>query len=219
MKNVPLLVGTIIATLAVVIAVAFMFSGEGSSQSPTVVDTARLTEGARHKQATDSAKITVVEFSDFQCPACRAAEPLVEQLLATYPDDVALYYRHFPLDQIHPNARAAARASEAAAAQEKFWEFHRELFANQEEWSDITSRDDLEQKFIEYAEVAEIEDVPAFVEALDNDEVAQAVALDANLASELGLSGTPTFFVEGVQVSAPQLLPTVEQLLQEGTEE
>lgn len=214
MKNVPLLIGTILVTLSVVVGVAFFFSGESAQQKSDQVAVTTLIDGARHVQASDSARIRVVEFSDFQCPACRAAEAVVGQLLDTYPDDVALYYRHFPLDQIHPNARAAARASEAAAEQDAFWEFHQVLFASQDEWSEVSNRDDLAALFSQYAQDVGIEDTEAFVQAYESDTVAQAVNQDALLASELKLSGTPTFFVEGVQVSAPELLTTVEQLLQ-----
>lgn len=220
MKNVPLLIGTILGTLAIVIAVAFFFSGDGQTEESMPVEVSLLTEGVTHKVASESASVTVVEFSDFQCPACKASEPFVEELLATYPDEVAFYYRHFPLDQIHANARAAARASEAVAQQDKFWEFHHLLFEKQEEWSDITDRDELLTLFSGYAQAAGVEDIDAFKQAYEQDEsVSQVVVRDAELARELNLSGTPTFFVEGVNVSAPELLTTVATILQEKSSE
>ena len=85
------------------------------------------TKGAQAK-GPKSAKVTVVEFSDFECPFCIRAFPTVDQILKTYKNDVLFYYMHFPLTQIHPNAQKAAEASLCAADQGKFWEFHDKLF-------------------------------------------------------------------------------------------
>jgi len=85
-----------------------------------------------HIKGAKKAKITLVEYSDFQCPYCGAFEPTIDQVLEKYPDDVRVVYRHFPLRSIHPNAAPAANASECAAEQGKFWEFHAKLFVNQE---------------------------------------------------------------------------------------
>ena len=75
-----------------------------------------------------NAKVTIVEFSDFECPFCIRAYPTVRQVLKEYKDDVKLYYKQFPLVQIHPNALKAAEASLCAADQGKFWEFHDKIF-------------------------------------------------------------------------------------------
>lgn len=88
-----------------------------------------------HTKGSENPKVIIVEFSDFQCPACAGFTPFMEQVLNDYPENVALQYRHFPLDMIHPYADAAARAAEAAAAQGKFWEMHDLLFERQQDWS------------------------------------------------------------------------------------
>jgi protein-disulfide isomerase len=78
-------------------------------------------------------KVTIVEFSDYQCPFCSQAEPLVDQMLEAYPKDVKRTYKQFPLTSIHPNALPASKAALAAGKQGKFWEMHQKLFANQRE--------------------------------------------------------------------------------------
>lgn len=87
-----------------------------------------------HTKGASSPKVLIVEFSDFQCPACAGFTPFINQILADYPEDVAFQYRHFPLS-MHPSADEAAQAAEAAAAQGKFWEMHDLLFERQNDWS------------------------------------------------------------------------------------
>jgi len=98
---------------------------EGSVQEITDPD---------HTKGAESPKVLIVEFSDFQCPACASFTPFVSQIIADYPSDVAVHYRHFPLP-MHPSADEAARAAEAAAEQGKFWEMHDILFERQNDWS------------------------------------------------------------------------------------
>lgn len=88
-----------------------------------------------HVRGNPNGKLTIVEFSDFQCPFCSRFAPTVKQVLDEYKDDIRFVYRHFPLDSIHPYARPAAEASECAAEQGKFWEYHDSLFERQDEFS------------------------------------------------------------------------------------
>ena len=89
------------------------------------------------------AKVVLVEYGDFQCPACGAYEPLVQQLLSKHVSDVQFVFRHFPLTQIHKNALLAAKYAEASGIQGKFWEMHDVLYARQKEWSDSLNAKDL----------------------------------------------------------------------------
>ena len=79
--------------------------------------------------------VTVIEYADIQCPPCAGTAPILRQLQANYPQDVRLVFRHFPLDSIHPLARLAGQAAEAAGARNKFWEMQELLYARQDEWS------------------------------------------------------------------------------------
>lgn len=158
--------------------------------------------------------VTIVEFSDFQCPACKAALPAVKQVLAAYPGQVQLVYRHFPLDSIHPNARLAAVASEAVASldETKFWGFHDALFENQQTWANTRSRDELKNTFATYAVELGI-DRTQFLERMEDSSIADLVNLDVSSGTQLGVNATPTFYVNGIKTSAPQLQATVESVL------
>src|SRR2546425_393177 len=87
------------------------------------------------------AKVTVVEFSDFQCPFCQRAKPVLDEIATRHPNDVKIVYRHLPLDSLHPRARASAEAAACAAEGNKFWEFHDRLFANQRALGDADLRE------------------------------------------------------------------------------
>lgn len=230
MKNLPLLLGTILGTVVLIGIVAFLFSGPAQAPTQTtaidpqvlLADATKVSGGVSPEAMeamTDDTQVaelpepavTVVEFSDFQCPACKAAQPLVEQLKDAYPE-MRFVYRHFPLDQIHANARLAAQASEVALQEGKFWEMHDMLFARQGDWEDIASKDTLIETFAGYAEELEI-DKQAFIERIESTEVVEAVQADAALADEIGVQATPTFYVNGIQTPAPQLFATVESLM------
>ncbi len=213
MKNVPLLLGTIFGTLLMIVVVAVLFSRStpASKSGEVVVDQSQLLQGATKVKGPEAAPITVVEFSDFQCPACKASQPLVDQIIKTYPDKVKVVYRHFPLDSIHPNARLAAQAAEVALAQGKFWEFHDKLFTTQTDWEKISNKDELKAKFADYAAEFKL-DKQAFMEKIEAPEAAQAVKVDSDYGSSLSIQATPTFFVNGKMTAAPQLLETVKSL-------
>lgn len=212
MKNIPLLLGTIIGTVVLIVVVAFLFSKPQDATEASIVDNALLLEDASNSAGNAGASVTVVEFSDFQCPSCKLAEPLVQQLKTEYSDSVRFVYKHFPLDSIHPNARLAAQASEAAAAEGKFWEYHDKLFAQQSEWSDIAAKNDLLEKFGQYAEELEI-DKASFLERIESEDIIAKVNKESDLGQTIGVNSTPTFYVNGQQTAAPQLISTVQSLI------
>ncbi len=96
-----------------------------------------VTAGSSSARGKSDAPVTIVEFSDFQCPFCSRAHPTVKKVLADYGDKVQLVYKHFPLVSIHPRAQKAAEAAECAKDQGKFWEFHDQLFDNQNDWASL----------------------------------------------------------------------------------
>jgi len=137
------------------------------------------------------AKVTVALFSDFQCPFCSRAEPVVKQILQAYPDDVKFYFKQFPLISIHPNARPAALASMAARKQNKFWEMHDLLFANQRALDGPSIH--------RYAESLGL-DMAAFDKDSADPATARLLEQEIMEGQKAGVQGTPTFFVDGVQV-------------------
>ena len=136
----------------------------------------------------EDAPVTVLEYGDFECPYCGQAEPVLRELLREFGDDVRYVWRHLPLNDVHPNAQLAAEAAEAAAEQDAFWEMHDLLLARQ----DALKLTDL----LSYAGELGL-DVERFEEDLRTRAGAPRIAIDVDSADLSGVSGTPTFFVNG----------------------
>ncbi|MFQ5415826.1 MAG: DsbA family protein [Myxococcota bacterium] len=134
-----------------------------------------------------SAKVTLVEFSDFQCPYCSRVTPTIKQIEKEYGDKVRIVFKHLPL-RIHSRAAAAHAASEAAHRQGKFWEMHDLIFANQREMAP--------EKYVEYAEKIGL-DMDRFERDVAAAEIKEKVDADAAEAQTLGVTGTPGFFING----------------------
>lgn len=138
------------------------------------------------------ASITLVEYSDFECPACAVFNPYVDQMLEKYPKNLRLVYKHFPLSG-HKNAFPAAEASEAAGKQGKFWEMHDILFERQTEWAESTNP---QVYFEKYAKEMGL-DTDQFKKDMGSSEVKQKIEEDLNEAEKYGLNATPSFFING----------------------
>ncbi|HLP79853.1 MAG TPA: thioredoxin domain-containing protein [Acidobacteriota bacterium] len=141
-------------------------------------------------------KILLVEYSDFQCPACKAYEPLVDQVVEKYGENITLVYRHFPLRSIHRHAQMMAQASEAAALQGKFWEYKTALFESQDEWKDLGS---VKEYAIQKA-VAMGMDAAKFEADMTAQSTKAKVENDYQSGIANRLQGTPSFFVNGQKV-------------------
>jgi len=188
MKRVVVWVGVIAAVALFVVFV----SRAGTSESGSGV-----TEG--WPKGSESPELTIVEYSDFQCPACAAYYPVAKQIFEEFGDRIKFVYKHFPLSSIHPNAVDAARAAEAAGQQGAFWDMHNMLFEHQDEWSRLRNPDD---QFAEYARIIGLDEA-AFIDAYNGDVAQQAVDAAAREARIKGLRGTPTFFIDGIQIENP----------------
>jgi len=136
------------------------------------------------------AKTWLVEFSDFQCPACKAFTATVDELATKNPDTLYVAYRHFPLSQ-HPLAQKAAIAAEAAGAQGKFWDMDKLLFGSQDTLTDA--------KFTELAKSLNL-DMTAFASASSNPKTLEKITSDVAYGNSLGINATPTFFLNGVKL-------------------
>lgn len=148
---------------------------------------------ADHAIGPEDAALTLVEYSDFQCPYCALAAAEMDKLLEKYPDDIRVVFRHFPLN-IHDKANLAAQASEAAARQDKFWEMHDAIFdaARQQTWQEM-SLEEFETWLVEQAEEIGL-DAEQFSVDLTNPEIVQQVEGAYQASLDLGLGGTPSFF-------------------------
>jgi len=146
----------------------------------------------------EDAPVTIIEFSDFECPFCGAFfTDVLPQLKTEYIDTgkAKLYFRHFPLTSIHPNAQLAHEASECANDQGQFWGYHDILFENQNEWASLTA-DTFNTKLTEYATTLGLNS-GSFQECLDSGKFTESVNKDLEEGSAAGVDGTPATFVDG----------------------
>ena len=176
-----------IGAVSLIIVGLAVFSISGN-QPPKEVSNSDLVKNNSQVLGSEDAKVTVVEFSDFQCPACGAAHSVVKQVIKEYGDKILFVYRHFPLLATHQYALKAAEAAEAAGEQGKFWEYHDILFANQ----DNLKTEDLKN----YAKQIGL-DVKKFNEALDSGKNKDKVLSDLDDGEKFGVASTPTFFING----------------------
>lgn len=194
--NTKTIVIFVLVTLGVLLGVGGLLWTFGQSSDKPIADVAGTKQ---HVQGTGV--VTLVEFSDFQCPACLAVQQPLSQILAKYHGKVEFVYRYFPLVSIHKNAQMSAQAAEAASRQGKFWEMHDKLFATQSEWG---GEADPRQKFFNFASGLGM-DGAKFMADLESQPVKDAVGNDLIAATRYNLQGTPTFFVNGVNTDFAQL--------------
>lgn len=160
--------------------------------------------GASPTTGTESSKVVLIEFSDFQCPYCAQAHDTLKELIAKHPDEVTLAYKHFPLAPIHAEAMPAAKAAWAADRQGKFWEYHDALFAKQDKLG--------EELYVEIAQTLDL-DLEQFNRDRASDTASAAIGQDVQLAESLGLAGTPFFLIDTETFSGPIQLSDMENLL------
>ena len=162
-------------------------------------------EGAPFKGSAN-APITIIEFSDFHCPFCSKVQTTLNQVLTRYGDKVKLVYRHYPIDQLHPQAYRAAEAAACANEQGKFWAYHDKLYAN--------GPDANPDKLRSLAQSVGL-DVPTFVQCLSSGKYRQAIQKDIDEALRLGINGTPAFIVNGRWLSGAQPLENFIRVIEE----
>ena len=152
----------------------------------------------------EDAPITVVEFSDYQCPYCRRWHAEVyEPLLAAYPGKIRFVYRHLPLDSIHPDATSAAEAAMCAGEQDAYWQFHEKLFSSEALGNEI---------YVQYAEQLGL-NMQTFEACVSQRKYRQAVEADTSFALDLGIRSTPTFFINGLAIVGAQPLDVFKQVI------
>lgn len=160
------------------------------------------TRGAR------DAKVTIVEWADFQCPFCNRVVPTLDQIEKEYGQSVRVVFKHLPLD-IHPDARAAHAAAEAANRQGKFWAMHDRIFTNQ--------RDLRAETFERYAREIGL-DMDRYRKDVVSEEVRERIEADLAQARKLGVTGTPSFFINGRNLSGAQPFPNFKRMIDEALE-
>ena len=157
-------------------------------------------------RGAENARVTIIKFEDFQCPFCKAAQPTIKDLLKKYDGKVRLLHKDLPLEDLHPLARQAAEAARCAGDQGKFWEYHDNLYS----YSPKLSAEDLRS----YAKEAGL-NVESFEQCFASGKYRGAVQKDLNDAVQLGLTGTPAFFINGREISGNQPLEAFAAIIDE----
>ncbi len=194
-QEAKVLTGIGIVTILIIGFGAFFLGGSSTPEKPAPpADAKVLVRPDSHKETSPSAKVILVEFGDFQCPACGASYPIVEQLLQDYKGKVNFVFRNYPLP-IHPNAMIAAEAAEAAGAQGKYFEMYQALFSNQKEWAE--SKNPLEI-YLKYAKNIGL-DTDKFKKEVEDKKYESRIKKDQSDGNALGVNSTPTFFINGIK--------------------
>lgn len=150
------------------------------------------------------APITIVEFSDFECPFCRRWHAEVyKPLLASYPGKIRLVYRNLPLTSIHPDAMAAAEAAMCAGEQDVYWKYHDKLFSSESLGNSV---------YIQYAQDLGL-NMPTFESCISNHKYQKMIEADSDFALNLGVRSTPTFFINGLAIVGAQPLDVFKQVI------
>ena len=199
----------IVATILILVGAVFFFSkmdssssSDSNSSTPVSQENQKLLEVVSddYIKGNKDASVTIVEYLDFECEACGAYYPLVKQLAEEFKNDVRFVNRYFPLPG-HKNGLPAALAVEAAGKQGKYWEMHNILFDNQKTWGEKQSPDP--SIFEGYAKQIGL-NMEQFKKDVGSNEVKERVNRDKNSGTKLGVSGTPTFFLNGEKIPNPK---------------
>lgn len=179
-----------ILILAVIVAafVGFLTFGDKSSAPANVT-----TSGSNHVYGNPAATVEIVEFGDFQCPACAQFFPIVKEIKQKYEGKIKFVFKNFPLDSIHPNARAAHRSAEAAGNQGKFFEMHDLLYENQRDWQSSRAAKTI---FEGYAKQLNL-DMTRFEADFAAEQTNAIINADSAEGKDKKVTGTPTFFING----------------------
>lgn len=173
-------------------------------------DTNALTQNIKGNK---DAKVTLLEYGDFQCPYCQQYEPTVQQVFAKYENDIKFQFRNFPITNAHPNAFAASRAGEAAALQNKFWEMHDALYSS-ENWGAWTKASNPNPYFERYAKEIGL-NVTQYKKDFASSRVNDAINADLAEANKLGVTGTPTFFLNGKKIEVTNTVESFSKQIDE----
>ena len=192
MKQFAIYIGIILLIVAGIFGLSKLDNAPQKS-SPTLPAVSKKDVTVGNKQA----KTVVVEYSDFQCPACATYDNFVNQLLKDYDGKILFVYRFFPLTSIHKNANLSSQAAWAANLQGKFKEMKSQLFNHQNDWGEKNNARDI---FIEYAKTIGL-DTDKFQKDMDSNDTKKVISDSENSALTLGINSTPTFFINGTQQS------------------
>ena len=202
--------GKFIAVVGVIIVLLLAYYAFNAPSGTTPATQQNITiTNTDHIRGAKDGKLTLVEFGDFQCPACAVYEPVVRQVMKDNATDLKIVFKQFPLYQIHPNAMLAAKATEAAGLQGKFWEMHDMLYDKQKDWSEGLNAHDF---IITYATTIGL-DVKKFEADLNDKALEDKILAEEQEGIKLGVPGTPTFFLNGKMLESPRSLEEFDKII------
>jgi protein-disulfide isomerase len=196
--------GVIVVVILVFVGI-FAFTGKTNAPS-SKSSSSTLTN---HVEGQNKDGVTLVEYGDYECPFCGQYYPIVKQVQATYDQQIAFQFRNFPLVSIHQNAFAGARAAEAAALQNQFWQMHDALYQSQSQWA---SASDPTPFFNAYAQQLGL-NVTRFKTDYASGTVNNLINADMAAGTKLNIQGTPTFFLDGKQIQVGESVASFQQLI------
>lgn len=205
---------SLILIACVLVFGAILFFGKKDASAPTD-ENGKAVQASNHVKGEGKKNVVLTEYGDFECPACGQYYPIVEQVVEKYKEDITFQFRNFPLRQIHPNAVLAHRYAEAASNQGKFWEMYNLLYQNQSTWSNSSNAGGT---FRSLAESLNLD-----MGKLDTDVKGEATnaVINADVAEgqKLGVSSTPTFFINGKKIENPTNLEAFNKLIEDAIAE
>lgn len=190
----------ILAVVIVGLGALFVITKPEESGNGAFEGDAAVVQEDDHVYGNREAEVVLIEYGDFQCPACASYYPIIKEVKEEFKDDIAFVFRHFPLISLHPNAFSASRAAEAAGNQGKFWEMHDTLFETQSSWGQLTSNQ--QRLFEKYAEDLEL-DGTQFSADFSSSAVADRINRDVASAKQFDATSTPTFVLNGEKIENP----------------
>lgn len=202
-KRFWIIIGVIVAVFA---GIVWIGSNKDDKQSESTG------QPTSHITGNPNSKVKLVEYGDYQCPYCGLFFPITKQVIEKYGDKISFQYRHYPLNQLHQNAVAAARAAEAASDQGKFWEMHDLLFQNQDAWSKSTKANTI---FEGYAQQLQL-DVTRFKQDFSSSTVNARINADKDEFNKTKFTAsTPTFILNGERIQPETSLESFSKLIDE----
>ena len=201
-KQAWFIVAFLVLVTAGTIAAAVLSQGSQTDVSGFVATTVPAIDSSDHVRGNASAKVTLIEYGDFECPACAQWDTIVKQIEANYGSKVRIAFRNYPLTQIHQNAQISAQAAEAAGLQGKYWEMHELLYAKQREWESVPNDQVVASHFDVYARQLGL-DVARFNTDIASQAIKDRIARDVKTGYEAKIDHTPTFFLNESQIPNP----------------
>jgi protein-disulfide isomerase len=199
------IVGFVVLIVIGLFVASIYSSGSGTAGNGFISTAAPAITSSDWKEGNVNAKVTVIEYGDFECPACGEYFPVMQQLLGNFSSTVEFVFRNFPLYQIHPDAGIGAQAAEAAGlmgGQTKYWAMHDLLYTNQNDWSTISPDQVVSQKLDGYAQSLGL-DVNTFNKDISSSDVLNKIQTDVNGGNTAQIDHTPTFFINLQQIQNP----------------